>query len=121
MVLANVRSNKISTCQPFPFSLYYDVNKLQQGFPNVKFITQDEFQKWTYYRYDKPSTSHYYLTDGGEENSLYETPPYSDSLKKNWCLDKFKLKLNDTTPFKQIRVSWNSYYSIISSFFLHSY
>ncbi|PKY40798.1 hypothetical protein RhiirA4_454243 [Rhizophagus irregularis] len=109
MVLTNVRSKKISTCQPFPFSLYYDINKLQQNFPNVKFITQDEFQKWSYQRYDKPSTSHYYITDGGEENSIVNTSPYSNSLKKVWCLDKFKLKLNDTTPFKLLRLSWNNW------------
>jgi len=77
MVLTNVRSKKISTCQPFPFSLYYDINKLQQNFPNVKFITQDEFQKWSDQRFDKPSTSHYYLTDGGKENSIINTPSYS--------------------------------------------
>src|SRR5205823_3593389 len=74
------------------------------------FITQDEFQKWTYQRHDKPSTSHYYITDGSKENSSIDIPPYSDSLKKIWCIDRFKLKLNDTTTtFKQLRVSWNSW------------
>ncbi|GBB93384.1 hypothetical protein RclHR1_02160010 [Rhizophagus clarus] len=106
VVLPNIRSKKISTCQPFPFSLYYDINKLQQNFPNVKFITQDEFQKWTYQRFDKPSTSHYYLLDGGDINSINNVPPYSESLKKVWCLDRFKLKLNDTTSFKSLRLSW---------------
>jgi hypothetical protein len=109
MVLTNVRSKKISICQPFPFNLYYDINKLQENFPNVKFITQYEFQKWSYQRHDKPSTSHYYLTDGGEEHSIVSTPSYSETLKKMWCLDKFQLKLNDTTPFKLLRLSWNAW------------
>ncbi|RIA95678.1 hypothetical protein C1645_816379 [Glomus cerebriforme] len=109
MVLTNVGSKRISTCQQFPFSLYYDVDRLQKNYPKVKFITQNEFQQWSHQRYDKPSTSHYYLTDGGEENSVNDLPPYSDSLKKIWCFDKFKLKLNNTTPFKQLRVSWNSW------------
>ncbi|CAI2179328.1 5387_t:CDS:2 [Funneliformis geosporum] len=109
MVLTNVGSNKISTCQHFPFNFYYDVDQLQEMFPDIKFISQKDFQKWSYHRYDKPSTSHYYLINGGEQNSIMPVTPYSDSLRKTWCLDKFQLNLNDKTPFKQLRVSWNTW------------
>ncbi|CAG8605103.1 10433_t:CDS:2 [Funneliformis caledonium] len=109
MVLTNVGSNKISTCQHFPFDFYYDVDKLKEMFPGVKFISQKDFQKWSYHRYDKPSTSHYYLINGGEQNSIMPVTSYSDTLRKKWCLDKFQLKLNDKTPFEQLRVSWNTW------------
>jgi len=108
LVLVNVGLTRISSCQRFPFDFHYDVEKLQENYPNVKFISQRDFQKWSYQRILSPSTSHYYLTHGASENSINFLTPYSHSLKKVWCLDKFKLNLNDdVTTFKQLRASWN--------------
>ncbi|CAG8736455.1 14894_t:CDS:2, partial [Acaulospora morrowiae] len=109
MVLTNVDFGRVSACQEFPFDLYFDVNSLSQRFPDVKFITQYDFQQWSILKSQKPTVSHVYITDGGATNSVENLAPYSDMLKRMWCLDKFGFKLDDTSRFEQLRASWNSW------------
>ncbi|RHZ66613.1 hypothetical protein Glove_306g86 [Diversispora epigaea] len=109
MVLTNVGPTRISTCQKFPFNFYYDVNSLSQRFPDVKFISQLEFQKWTELRYRKPTVSHVFITNGGLNNSIEDIIPYANTLKRIWCLDKFNLKFDKHSKFKQISASRNNW------------
>ncbi|CAG8616754.1 4756_t:CDS:2, partial [Diversispora eburnea] len=109
IVLTNVGPTRISTCQKFPFSFHYDVNSLSQRFPDVKFISQLEFQKWTELRYQKPTASHVFITNGGLNNSIEDMIPYPDTLKRIWCLDKFNLNFDKFSKFKQISTSKNNW------------
>ncbi|CAH1757679.1 4072_t:CDS:2 [Entrophospora sp. SA101] len=125
LVLPNVGRTRISLCQKLPFDFYYDIEQLQLNYPDVKFITQHDFQQWTntkhgkgnannkkeYIEYDKPSTSHFHITNGADKTSIINLKPYHETLNKDWCLSNFRLNLNSTTSFKQIRAGWKTWES----------
>jgi hypothetical protein len=102
MVLTNVGNSHIFACRPFPFDFYYNVKKLQQRFPNVKFITQKEFQLWTKERIEKPDTFHGFISPDLPKYLIKTVKPYVKQLNQRSCLRFFDLKLNDTTIFKVI-------------------
>ncbi|GBB93385.1 hypothetical protein RclHR1_02160011 [Rhizophagus clarus] len=100
MVLTNVGDSHIFACRSFSFDFYYNVKKLKQRFPNVKFITQKEFQDWTNERYEKPDTFHGFISPELPKYMIKNVKPYIKELKQRNCLRFFDLKLNDTTIFK---------------------
>ncbi|CAB4479323.1 unnamed protein product [Rhizophagus irregularis] len=46
MILTNVGSSRIGTCNKFPFDFYYNTNLLQKEFPNVLFKSENDFIFW---------------------------------------------------------------------------
>ncbi|EXX76331.1 uncharacterized protein OCT59_027780 [Rhizophagus irregularis] len=106
MVLTNVGNSHIFACQPFSFDFYYNVDKLQKRFPNVKFITQKDFQFWTKERKEKPDTFHGFITiNKNHSYTVNHVQPYVEKLNLSNCLRLFNLRLNDTTIFKDIYLS----------------
>ncbi|RIA86605.1 hypothetical protein C1645_740717 [Glomus cerebriforme] len=108
IILPNVGGSRIYVCRPFPFSFYYDVEGLQQLFPTVNFITQQDFMKWTKELDEKPDTFHAYILPGEKQSFMVEyEEPTIRSLLKEECLDKFDFKLNSTIIFKTINLGVN--------------
>ncbi|CAG8804527.1 4607_t:CDS:2 [Racocetra persica] len=109
MVLTNVGGSHISSLKNFPFDFYYNVDELSKKFAQVKFILQHEFQKWAEERYNKSDTIHVSLENSGSNPNYtiqYDTP-YVDNLLKKYGMDKFNLKLNNSTIFKRIGIGTN--------------
>lgn len=101
MVLTNVGNSRINSCQNFTFDLYYDVDEVQNMFPDVKFITQQDFQNWLSERQRKPNTEHAYILPGNTNQSMEYVTPYPEILKTKHCLNRFDFTLDDNTVFKQ--------------------
>ncbi|CAB4411153.1 unnamed protein product [Rhizophagus irregularis] len=91
IILVNVQHSRLSSCNKFPFNFYYNVNEIKKMFPNVNFITQQNFLNWTKERYNKPITIHKYIKQEG--NPLILNTNHLE-LKKE-CLDQFDLKFNN--------------------------
>ncbi|CAB4402589.1 unnamed protein product [Rhizophagus irregularis] len=69
--LPNVGGSRMHVCRPFPFSFYYDIDGLQQIFPTVQFITQQDFMKWTKELEEKPDTFHAHIAPRGNHFLIY--------------------------------------------------
>ncbi|CAG8751869.1 25335_t:CDS:1, partial [Racocetra persica] len=115
MVLTNVGGSRISSIKDFPFDFYYNVDELNKKFQQVKFILQHKFQKWAKERYNKLDTIHVSLENSKLNSNpnytiQYETPHIGKFLKK-YGMDKFNLKLNNSTTFKRIGIGNNGRYS----------
>ncbi|CAG8509126.1 2751_t:CDS:1 [Cetraspora pellucida] len=109
MVLTNVEKSRISSRNHFPFNFYYNVDELSKEFPQVKFILQCEFQKWAEERYNKSDTIHVVLENSKSNPNYtvqYDTP-YIDELVKEYEMDRFNLKLDNSTIFKRISIGTN--------------
>ncbi|RIA86673.1 hypothetical protein C1645_740657 [Glomus cerebriforme] len=110
IVLPNVGGSRMSICQPFPFSFYYDMDGLKQIFPKVQFITQEDFMNWTKELNEKPDTYHAYIIPREKPFIVeYEQPKIQSFIKKE-CLHQFDLNLNFTTIFKTIYLGVNVLY-----------
>ncbi len=107
MVLTNVGSSRINSCQNFTFGFYYNSKALEKMFPNVKFISQKDFQNWLKERKQKPNTEHAYILPGGSNYSMESVTPYPDILKTKHCLNRFEFKLDDQTVFKKFNTGPN--------------
>ncbi|GBC02181.1 hypothetical protein RclHR1_00450016 [Rhizophagus clarus] len=101
MVLTNVGSSRINSCQNFTFGFYYNIKALQDMFPDVKFISQKDFQNWLKERRRKPNTEHAYILPGESNYKMELLKPYPDILRTKHCLNRFDFNLNDDTVFKQ--------------------
>ncbi|CAG8529620.1 9742_t:CDS:2 [Funneliformis caledonium] len=112
MVLTNVGNSRINACQKFTFGFYYNVKALQKMFPDVKFITQKDFQCWSKKRRIKPNTEHVKILPGGKIQSMKLVTPYPDLLKTKSCLNRFGFKMDDQTVFKQFYTGQKSLESI---------
>jgi hypothetical protein len=107
MVLTNVGNSRINSCQNFTFDFYYNSNSLQEMFPEVKFISQRDFQNWARERRRKPNTEHAYVLPGGTKPSMELVKPYPDMLKEKHCLNRFEFQLDEQTVFKQFTTGPN--------------
>jgi hypothetical protein len=113
VILPNVGGSRMHVCRPFPFSFYYDVDGLQQIFPTVKFITQQDFMKWTKELEEKPDTFHAHIAPRGKPFIIEYDEPNINYLNNSECLNQFNLKLNSTnstTIFKRIYLGVNVLY-----------
>ncbi|CAG8500048.1 1636_t:CDS:1, partial [Cetraspora pellucida] len=109
IVLPNVGGSSISSLKSFPFDFYYNLDELSKRFPKVKFILQNEFQKWANELYNKPDTIHVSLRNS-RTNPKYISQydiPFIDKLLNEYRIDRFDLKLNNSTIFKRISVGKN--------------
>ncbi|CAG8790919.1 24648_t:CDS:1, partial [Dentiscutata erythropus] len=106
VVLTNVGGSGISSHKNFSFDFYYDVDELSKKFPKVKFISQYKFQKWATERYDKPDIIHVFLSNSvsNPNYTIQNEAPYFDRLLKDYKMDKFDLKLNNSATFKRINI-----------------
>ncbi|RIB06369.1 hypothetical protein C2G38_2277779 [Gigaspora rosea] len=106
MVLTNVGESGVSWNKDFPFDFYYDVDELSKKFPKVKFISQHKFQKWAEERYNKPDVIHAYLENSrfNPNYTVHDNTPYFDKLLREYKIDKFDLKLNNSAIFKRIHI-----------------
>ncbi|CAB5176385.1 unnamed protein product [Rhizophagus irregularis] len=107
MVLTNVGSSRINSCQNFTFGFYYNAKALQDMFPDVKFISQKDFQNWLKERRQKPNTEHAYILPGELDYKMELVKPYPDILKTKNCLNRFDFNLDDNTIFKQFNTGKN--------------
>ncbi|CAG8624329.1 10605_t:CDS:2, partial [Acaulospora morrowiae] len=112
MVLTNVGSSRINSCQNLSFDAYYDSKELRNTFPEVHFISQNDFQNWLKERVIKPNTEHAYILPGQKNFSVESIKPYPDILKKKNCLSRFDFRLDDTTTFKQFYTESKFYSNI---------
>ncbi|CAG8440012.1 6870_t:CDS:2 [Diversispora eburnea] len=76
MVLTNVGHSRIEACKPFTFDFYYNVKKLKEEFPNVKFIEQSKFLNWV------------------EERNLVNVPPDAEKIPLQLTIDHYQMFLN---------------------------
>ncbi|CAG8567824.1 7975_t:CDS:2, partial [Gigaspora margarita] len=58
IVLTNVGNSRVQACFPYPFDFYYDIKAFQKQYPDIRFITQEKFFKWTQERKIKPIAQH---------------------------------------------------------------
>ncbi|CAG8802742.1 12226_t:CDS:1 [Gigaspora margarita] len=106
MVLTNVGESSISSLKNFPFDFYYNIDELRRKFPEVKFISQQQFQKWTKERYFKPDIIHVLLEDSkfDPNYTIQYDISYIDKLVKEYRIDQFDFNLNNSVIFKQVGV-----------------
>ncbi|EXX58779.1 hypothetical protein RirG_194790 [Rhizophagus irregularis DAOM 197198w] len=86
VVLPNVGGSRMHVCRPFPFSFYYDIDGLQQIFPTVQFITQQDFMKWTKELEEKPDTFHAHIAPRGKPFFVENEEPKINYLNNSECL-----------------------------------
>ncbi|CAG8433179.1 9580_t:CDS:2 [Diversispora eburnea] len=109
MVLPNVGHSRIRACSPFHFDFYYDIEKLKRQYPDIKFITQPEFLKWTKQRKTKPNTQHAWMIQDGRNDSLSvrehrnmaveQGIKFGSIRKRKVCLNQFDLNITDYKEF----------------------
>ncbi|KAF0448459.1 proteophosphoglycan 5 [Gigaspora margarita] len=105
MVLTNVGQSRIGSCQQFPYNFYYNVDLFQEHAPNVKFMSQADFQQWTHERRNKPDTSHIYIDTVKKNPNTFEfVEPFIERLITQECLNKFQLKMDDNMIFKSVNI-----------------
>ncbi|CAB5394125.1 unnamed protein product [Rhizophagus irregularis] len=115
VVLPNVGGSRMHVCRPFPFSFYYDIDGLQQIFPTVQFITQQDFMKWTKELEEKPDTFHAHIAPRGKPFFVENEEPkinLNNKLQTNSKVLLIKhnlpmLLFNDTLNFPVIPYSKN--------------
>ncbi|CAG8774541.1 29344_t:CDS:2 [Gigaspora margarita] len=109
IVLTNVGNSRVQACFPYPFDFYYDIKAFQKQYPDIRFITQEKFFKWTQERKIKPIAQHSQMIQDGRHDSLslrekkfkglYKGVEMSRREKKKYCLDKFDLNITDYKEF----------------------
>ncbi|RHZ72471.1 hypothetical protein Glove_242g113 [Diversispora epigaea] len=109
MVLPNVGHSRIRACSPFRFDFYYDIEKLKNQYPDIKFITQPEFLEWTKQRKTKPNAQHAWMIQDGRNDSLSvrehrnmaveQGIKFGSIRKRKVCLDQFDLNITDYKEF----------------------
>ncbi|CAG8619118.1 14859_t:CDS:1, partial [Gigaspora rosea] len=109
IVLSNVGNSRVQACLPYPFDFYYDIKALQKQYPDIRFITQEKFFKWTQERKIKPIAQHSQMIQDGRHDSLafgkeekvtvYEKVEMRRENKIKFCLDKFDLNITNYKEF----------------------
>ncbi|EXX54834.1 hypothetical protein RirG_230770 [Rhizophagus irregularis DAOM 197198w] len=112
MVLPNVGSSRIGTCNKFPFDFYYNITLLQKEFPDVLFKSENDFIFWLKERdqikkimnnNDKPLSI---LHSSVKINRSVEKTFYDDA-EPNFdvyeCISKFEPLMNLKDPNSRVR------------------
>jgi hypothetical protein len=109
MVLPNVGNSRINCCAPFSFEFYYDLEKMREMFPDVKFMTQQTFKEWTKELLIKPDTLHAWFIEDGRKDSytvrdhermaVEPSEHYGVNILHRLCIDQFDLKISDYIEF----------------------
>jgi hypothetical protein len=109
MILPNVGNSRLNCCAKFPFEFYYDLEKMKEMFPNIKFMTQETFKEWTKELLIKPDTLHTWFIEDGRNDSYsirdhdqIAVEPgvrYEKKILYKLCIDQFDLKISDYLEF----------------------
>ncbi|CAI2167163.1 11636_t:CDS:2 [Funneliformis geosporum] len=109
MVLPNVGNSRMNCCAPFPFEFYYDLKGMKEMFPNITFMTQQTFQKWTKELLIKPDTLHTWFIEDGrndsysirdhERMSIEKSERYKSNALRELCINQFNLNISNYTEF----------------------
>ncbi|CAG8529889.1 9249_t:CDS:2 [Funneliformis mosseae] len=124
MVLVNVQNSRIGACLELPYDFYYNVQELKKLFPNVNFITQDDFLSWTKERHEKPDVVFRRIQQGGEPNTIISdvSPQEWDNVINNQCLEEFDFKYDDqdASLYKKLLIGpkkyWRKYNEAMTKF-----
>ncbi|CAG8460033.1 4817_t:CDS:2 [Scutellospora calospora] len=107
MVLPNVGNSRIRVCKPYRFDFYFDIQALQEQYPDVRFITQDIFLEWTKERKTRPVAQHSLMIEDGRNYTANlclqekETMGVNEGIiiperkKKVLCIDQFNLNFTN--------------------------
>ncbi|CAG8575581.1 4240_t:CDS:1, partial [Scutellospora calospora] len=96
MVLVNVGNSRLNACNPHPFNFYYDIEALQKQYPDVQFISQDKFLKWTKERKIRPIAQHSLMIQDEIDNitmGVNEGIKLKMKKMKKLCIDQFNLNI----------------------------
>jgi hypothetical protein len=109
MVLPNVGNSRMNCCAPFSFEFYYDLEKMKEMFPDVKFMTQNTFKEWTKELFIKPDTLHTWFIEDGRNDSysvrdhermaVEPSERYQEKTLHSLCIDQFDLTISDYIEF----------------------
>ncbi|GES82136.1 hypothetical protein GLOIN_2v1470381 [Rhizophagus clarus] len=109
MVLPNVGNSRMNCCAKYPFEFYYDLDKMKEMFPRVKFMTQQTFKDWTKELLIKPDTLHTWFIEDGrndsysirDHNKMAVEPGvhYGKKILYKLCVDQFDLNIIDYLEF----------------------
>jgi hypothetical protein len=109
MVLPNVGKSRMNCCAPFSFEFYYDLEKMREMFPDIKFMTQQTFKDWTKELLIKPDTLHTWIIQDGRNDSYsvrdhekMAVEPglhYGENLLNELCLNQFDLNISEYNEF----------------------
>ncbi|GBC15666.2 hypothetical protein GLOIN_2v1762709 [Rhizophagus irregularis DAOM 181602=DAOM 197198] len=112
LVLTNVGTSRIDSCNKFPFEFYYNIDYLKEKFPNLSLISQDNFQFWTNERIEKPNFHYLHLSSSSSStssssNSSNDVPIVEDIQLDNDggdinCLKNFEMNYNNFNPYQKI-------------------
>ncbi|RHZ86449.1 hypothetical protein Glove_51g79 [Diversispora epigaea] len=91
MVLPNVGESHISVCGKHSFKFYYSIENLKEMYPDVSFMLQSDFLRWTKERYIKPSVIQTTIIErrGNGKHSLQPQLVDVEDLKDRNCLREF--------------------------------
>ncbi|CAG8529760.1 24038_t:CDS:1, partial [Racocetra persica] len=110
LVLSNVGNSKILACALHPFDFYYDLKAFQKQYPDIRFITQNEFFKWTKERKIRPIAQHSRMIHDNRKNDdlvvhkqkttgVIEGGKLGRKQAKSFCLDRFNLNITNYKEF----------------------
>lgn len=125
LVLTNVGTSRIDSCNKFPFEFYYNIDYVREKFPNLSLISQDNFQFWTNERIEKPNFHYLHLSSLSSSSSSSSTSSTSSSSKSSNdvpiiedmnhqniqlvndgedinCLENFEMNYNNFNPYQKI-------------------
>ncbi|CAG8452248.1 2882_t:CDS:2 [Diversispora eburnea] len=88
MILPNVGKSHISVCRRHSFNFYYSIENLEQMYPDVSFMLQSDFLRWTKERYIKPTVIQTTIIEGRGNGNHSMQPQLVDveDLKDRNCL-----------------------------------
>ena len=105
MVLPNVGNSRMNCCAPFSFEFYYDLEKMRDMFPDIKFMTQQTFKDWTKELLIKPDTLHTWFIEDGRNDSysvrdhekmaIEPSLHYGKNILNKLCLNQFDLNISE--------------------------
>ncbi|CAG8550027.1 6126_t:CDS:1 [Acaulospora morrowiae] len=101
IVLTNVGQSRIWSARQLPFDFYYNVQAFQKKFPDVNFITQEEFKKWTKERHSKPNAIHANIENKKPKNTFKYVKTKPKVLKE---MRRFDFTFNNSSSFLQINI-----------------
>ncbi|CAG8699160.1 992_t:CDS:1, partial [Racocetra fulgida] len=110
LVLSNVGKSKILACALHPFDFYYDLKAFQKHYPDIRFITQNEFFKWSKERKIRPIAQHSRMIQDNKINDILtvhkqktmrviEGGKLGRKQAKSFCLDRFNLNITNYKEF----------------------
>lgn len=96
MVLTNVGNSRIGACQANSFDFYYNVEKLKEEFPNLRFIEQSKFLNWV------------------EERNLVDISPDAEKIPLQFTIDHYQMQLEPRKVNSELYTEVNPDYELFT-------